>query len=396
MLRPAALSSLAIIALSLSVWTWGYLIVQRPLDTSETAVVVGSFTAAVLLARWAFARRRARRSRGQLSGIAWWLLAPAVTAAGWSALIPLSPPPRATETDHARSVSELACTGDQPTVRAGDAVTLRAWYLAAPGARPSYAWTATAGTLAASGETARWTLDAALPGSYRAEARVTEAARTPVVCSLTVIVRGADDAWRAGPEAGFAFLLAGQQETPGYGLYSYLLLGAAPDESTQDRYLRTLDSYLRKMPHLTRLEQYLSPDQLNATYLPLTIPPGRELSARWLLDHYDFARARVVLRQLPGNLRRGPYFVSALRPLGKPSQDVREYLLQDLSTVPPHLIDSWVVEFLNQSAQERFWRVSTVEQLSLKIRTIIGVLSIGLPHVRSSLKDWIGVQVSVR
>jgi len=40
--------------------------------------------------------------------------------------------------------------------------------------------------------------------------------------------------------------------------------------------------------------------------------------------------------------------------------------------------------------------VSTVEQLSLKIRTIIGVLSIGLPHVRSSLKDWIGVQVSVR
>jgi hypothetical protein len=217
-----------------------------------------------------------------------------------------------------------------------------------------------------------------------------------VVCSLTVIVRGADDAWRAGPEAGFAFLLAGQHETPGYGLYSYLLLGAAPDESTQDRYLRTLDSYLRKMPHLTRLEQYLSPDQLNATYLPLTIAPGRELSARWLLDHYDFARARVVLRQLPGNLRRGPYFVSALRPLGKPSQDVREYLVQDLSTVPPHLIDSWVVEFLNQSAQERFWRVSTVEQLSLKIRTIIGVLSIGLPHVRSSLKDWIGVQVSVR
>lgn len=84
--------------------------------------------------------------------------------------------------------------------------------------------------------------------------------------------------------------------------------------------------------------------------------------------------------------------MSSLPPLGNAAQTPREYLFPDLSTVPPHLIDSRVIAFLNQSVQERFWKPSTVASLNLRMRTLIGVLAVGLPDVRRSLKDWVDVR----
>jgi hypothetical protein len=388
MLKSSALSALAIMALSLAVWV--YLSDLRALDVSETTVVVGFFTALVLGARWLLARLRRRRER-TLPVIAWWTIAPAMATAGAVGLL-VGAAAAAGERDRDAALAPLACASEQPTTRPGEVVMLKAWRLPALETVPRYTWTATSGSLAAAGDTARWTLDAVPAGVHRAMVRVTAASEPPAECTVAVVVRGADDTWRAGPEAGFAVLAAGQRETPGYGLYSYLLLGAAPDDATRDRYLRVLDSYLRKMPHVLRLEQYLAPDQLNVTYVPVTILPTSAPGARWLLDHYDIARARSLLRRLPGNLRSGPYFVSSSRPLGDPGPDPHQFLLQDLSTVPLHLVDSWVIAFLNQSSQEHFWKGAALTQLALKMRTIIAVLGLGLPDVRNALKDWIGVR----
>jgi hypothetical protein len=391
MLRTSALSALVIIALSLAVWTLVYVSGLRTLDTSETTVVVGFFTAMVLGGRWLVVRLCRRRGGSGQPIIAWWSIASLLAAPGSIDVLTMTVTASAAERDALGSPG-LACTTDQPTAGSGNVVTLRAWWFSPLGTAPRYVWTANVGTLTAAADSARWTLGGVPPGHYRAEVRVTEAPGTSLECGVTVIVRGPDDVWRAGPEAGLAFLVTGQHETPGYGLYSYLLLGGAPDDTTNDRYLRVLDAYLRKMPHVSRLEEYFPPDQLNATYVPVTSVPVSPPNAKWLLEHYDFARARFLLRRLPGNLRRGPYFVSALRPLSVPGGEPREYLLQDLSSVPPHLVDSWVIAFLDQSSQERFWKTSAVRQLGLKMRTIIGVLSLGLPEVRGSLKDWIDVR----
>ena len=65
------------------------------------------------------------------------------------------------------------------------------------------------------------------------------------------------------------------------------------------------------------------------------------------------------------------------------------YLFQDLSSVPPHLAASWVREFLNQAAQERFWEEKTAVQLAQRLRATVGIMGAGLPEVRKSLDSWI-------
>ena len=57
--------------------------------------------------------------------------------------------------------------------------------------------------------------------------------------------------------------------------------------------------------------------------------------------------------------------------------------------MPPHLAASWVKEFLNQAAQERFWDERTGARLALKLRVTVSVLGEGLPEVRKALDGWI-------
>jgi hypothetical protein len=193
-------------------------------------------------------------------------------------------------------------------------------------------------------------------------------------------------------ETGAALLAPEAAESPGYGLYSYLLLGAPPTEATRARYLKTIEAYWGLVPEISRLEAYVPRRELNVAYLPVTGVPSQSVSAQWLLDHHDFARARSLLRVLPGSNREGPYIVSALRPLGGAAGATGAsgpHLFQDLSSVPPHLASSWVKEFLNQAAQERFWEARTGERLALRLRMTVGILGMGLPEVRRALDTWI-------
>ena len=87
--------------------------------------------------------------------------------------------------------------------------------------------------------------------------------------------------------------------------------------------------------------------------------------------------------------RDGPYIVSSLTPLGETPAATGPYLFQDLSAVPPTLASEWIKEFLNQSAQVRFWESRTAAMLSLRLRTTLTVLADGLAAVQSGLGGWI-------
>lgn len=140
------------------------------------------------------------------------------------------------------------------------------------------------------------------------------------------------------------------------------------------------------------LEDYVSADKLNITYFPIKSPLPADPTAEWLLDNYDFARARVLLDLLPGSHDAGPYFVSVLKPLSRTERLSGQYLFQNLSAVPAEpqdLISSWILYFMNQAAQERFGEPKTVELLTLKLRTTISVLATGLPEVKKQLASWV-------
>jgi hypothetical protein len=188
-------------------------------------------------------------------------------------------------------------------------------------------------------------------------------------------------------------LLTGRSEEKGYGLYSYLLFGSRPTEESRPRYLSALEAYVTLAERLHALtEAGIAPRQLNVTHVPVIQLPRTEdrPSAQWLLDRYDYARARAVLTEMPGDYRaEGPYIVSTLSPLTGSARFPDEYLYQDLTIVPPRVVGAYAQAFLNQAAQERFWEARTAARLALALRTTLATAADGLPEVQAAVKDLI-------
>jgi hypothetical protein len=280
---------------------------------------------------------------------------------------------------------DVACSPSSPAVSLPETIRVRAWAIS-PGDPLSFRWAATTGQIGATGAEGDWKLDSvdAKP-PYRATVRVDSDAGRFGTCTIEIWLAGGG----RGREAGSALLVQGRKAPGGYGLYSYILLGAPPVATTRERYLKTLEAWWTLAPALLDLQRYLSPSQLNVTLVPVRGTPPAKISTDWLLEHYDYARARALLHAAARDGRRaGPYIVSSLAPLGDtPSSG--PYLFQDLSAVPPTLASEWVKEFLNQSAQERFWQQRTAAMLGLRLRTTLTVLAEGVGAVQSGLASWI-------
>jgi len=322
-----------------------------------------------------------------------------ISAASWSAVAVLSATvaadPHAAGNPRTAAAAVVACGPDRPVVQAGQSVPVRAWVSVARPSALRYEWSAAVGAIKGSAAVATWSLpdDDTSLGARRAQVHVSDGPVPIGTCSLEVVVTSPPDTARAPQavrETGRGFLTKETKEKAGYGLYSYLLLGARPDESNQERTLETIQAYLDVIDEVGALvEAGVADAQLNVTYLPVVAASfGRDASA--VLANYDYARARALLGRLPGKRRNGIYFVSSLQALSGFSTG--PLLIQDLSKVPSEpkdLIRWWVRAFLNQCAQERFWKPKTGEQLALRTRTIVATIAEGLPEIRKSVKDWI-------
>ncbi len=279
---------------------------------------------------------------------------------------------------------DVACSPSAPVAGLSETIRVRAWAIST-GEPLSFRWAATTGRIPATGAEVDWKLDAsdARP-PYRATVRVDGAAGNFGTCVVEL--------WPAGGgrgEAGRALLRQGSKSPGGYGLSSYILFGSMAVKTTRERYVKTLEAWQTLVPALADLERYLKPAQLNITLVPVQGAVPTKVSTDWLLEHYDYARARALLRAAARDGRDGPYIVSTLEPFSETASLAGHHLFQDLSSVPPELVSAWMKEFLNQSAQERFWEPRTAAMLGLRMRTTLWVLSQGLGDVQNSLGRWI-------
>jgi hypothetical protein len=234
------------------------------------------------------------------------------------------------------------------------------------------------------GDEVDWTISDNEPNAvapYRATVRADGAGGSTGTCTIELWPAPRDRG--PGREAGRTFLIGGQPSPPGYGLYSYVLLGAGPTNASRERYLKTIEAWWNLVPELAELEKYLDKEQLNVMLLPSRVPSQVRVSPDRLLENYDYARARVLLRAIGRQGRDGPYFVSTVQPLDSDVSPSGPYLFQDLSTIPPALATAWTKEFINQAAQQRFWEERTAQMLGLRMRTTLRVLAIGLDELIS-------------
>lgn len=298
----------------------------------------------------------------------------------------------------------VSCTPSTPVVRVHDSVKLTAATSGSTSNTRKYAWSPDAGSIAPPATPPKagkskittvdtvWKLEDAEIGPYVAELQITDKGKKVGSCNVEVrVVRELTDTvdTRGGSrETARAMLTSDQTEPAGYGLYSYVLLGGAPEDAQKDRYKKVLEGVLKMMPALNEIQKYLAPAQLNATFVPVKKAPDANMDAAWLLDNYDYARARALLLKAPVSGKTGIYIVSSSVPLAATAGNAK-FLVQDLSEVPPNLISTWIDVFLNQAAQERYWEASTGANFVLKLRLSLAVISIGTPQVQEALTKWI-------
>jgi len=111
--------------------------------------------------------------------------------------------------------------------------------------------------------------------------------------------------------------------------------------------------------------------------------------AQWVLEHFDYARASVMLAALPGRHLDGPYLVSARRPLTGSERLTGEYGVQDLSAAPPELITAWVKEFIDRSQQDDPFAEGDARTLVLTMRGIVRQSAREWPQLVASVDKWI-------
>ena len=85
----------------------------------------------------------------------------------------------------------------------------------------------------------------------------------------------------------------------------------------------------------------------------------------------------------------GPFIISSSRPLEGPNSLTTPYIFEDLSSVPPDVVEFWVQQFKCQTAQERSWGKETVSSVALRLRTLIAIFALGLPEVKKAVALWI-------
>jgi hypothetical protein len=277
----------------------------------------------------------------------------------------------------------LTCTPAKPVVTEGEAIQVRVW---APPGNWAFEWHANAGQLDVHGENAVWDFTEVMPGpkTITVEARGTS---PPPACHAEIFVE--KRVAHKGDRMTRRFLLPRRAtESKSYGLYSYVLLTPdGGDKAAEQRNGSALENWYKKILPVAELERSVPTAKLNATFVPVDNTPTKDPALAWIVQHYDFQRADQLLFAIMGAHTHGPYLVSSQAPL-QPNYRGR-LLVLDASWAPPSTIRFWIDEFLNQAAQERFDKPSSLDLFNLKLRTIISVLAQGQIFARDALKSII-------
>jgi hypothetical protein len=256
---------------------------------------------------------------------------------------------------------ELICLAEQPAIVEGESVARQAWVSTVDGrhvSRPiAFAWETDAGRIEAQTAATKWDLSSVkvTPESERravATVKATDPGRGELSCAVQVVIgqkatalptRGTVQA--ESLLSGRHYLLPGDIESPGYGLYSYLLFSSPPrTDEERNRYLKTIEACLPVLQDVDDfLRRHVRRRNLNATYIPLKhVPDPGKSNGDWsgsVLAAYDYAAAQILLARIQQTRQGGPYLVSVLKPLSEPG--VSAHLWEDLTGVVPDLAWNW-------------------------------------------------------
>lgn len=304
---------------------------------------------------------------------------------------------------------ELICLTEQPAIVEGEIATVKAWvstFDGQPVTTPiEFEWGVDAGRIEAQVAATLWNLSTVkvpLKAVRKVHATVTatSAGGSKQRCVVEVLI---GKKYATTPDRGILrgesllsakrYLLPGDVEAPGYGLYSYLLFSAPPkDDEERARYLKTIEAYLLVLQDVDDyLRRHVRRRSLNVTYIPLKEMPAQGNSnAEWaanVLAAYDYAAAQILLNRVKQGHQRGPYLLSVLQPLSEPGEPA--HLWEDLTGVVPELAWDWISFFTYLAAQQRSWNEDSLQRFALTLRNLIAVGGKVTPDLMKVLQEVI-------
>jgi hypothetical protein len=320
----------------------------------------------------------------------------------------------------------IVCSPEELVAHVGDTIEVHAYVDVNNENELACTWSASGGKLIGQGKMVKWDFTGINPGTYTATVQVkdTQNDRTDTCAADVLVIKPLDTRGKGGGAMGGSpavkapggaggggyitgrgFLVSGEKEIDGYGLYSYFLLGSRPDDTSRPRYLSAIKSYLRLSEASELLKVVREKNKINITYLPLKTAPSNNILSKlsvqdeinysevaaWILDNYDYEQAQAFLMKVEGNNINGPYLVSFLKPLSNNST-APPYLYQDLSLAPPEIVSPWVKEFIIQAAKEKFWEPNTLRITMLRMQIYVGIIGKAVPVIMNKLKEHIDLK----
>lgn len=304
---------------------------------------------------------------------------------------------------------ELICLTEQPAIVEGESATLRVWASTLEGGPITtpikFEWEVNAGHIEAQAAATKWDLSTVkvapkLVRKVIATVKATQAGRSELRCAVEVFIgkketTTPDRGTIRGEEliSARGFLLPGEVEAPGYGLYSYLLFSAPPkDAEERARYLKTIEACLLVLQDVDDyLGRHVPPSKLNATYIPLKkVPDPGKSDTEWaenVLAVYDYTAAQILLSRVQQAHHQGPYLLSVLPPLSEPGKPA--HLWDDLTDLVPELAWDRIKLFTYLAAQQRSWSEDSLQRFGLKLRNLIAVGGKVTPEVMKGLEKAI-------
>ncbi|WP_324680939.1 hypothetical protein [Hymenobacter sp. GOD-10R] len=399
-----------VFVLTMIIWVvFRILYPNNALSQSETNVVVAILFLAA--AAWTylagmFAQKKTKKNESKKGGdIA--LVISFLVAINSNALATVPPDPII-----------VVCRAERSVVEPFDSVRLRA--LPSDNRKIVTSWTVPVGKVKKLANGTMWILGGAQTGDYIVNCTWI-LAEDPTISgtaslSIMVVPKGRSLQYKAGDNShlGPSLLarswLEGQRpEERGFGLYSYLLFRVPPSQANKERYRLAIQEYLRSITQVNVLQVY-EPDRskLNVAYLPV-VKPTQGLRTSYLQtnattnineltpdqidddfvqNRYNYPRAMVYLSKMPEITGDGPFIICSRKPLSQWTQQ-DDAIVQNMSTVPPRLINLWINEYITQCTQQRLWQDNTLSLLPLRIRTGVSLLAEGMPDVKAALESWI-------
>lgn len=156
-----------------------------------------------------------------------------------------------------------------------------------------------------------------------------------------------------------------------------------------------LSAFLRKVSTAASVEAYLERKYLNVTYIPVKNNPPRTLhrmglllQVEWILQNYNYDRARVLLAIFTQETSGGPYIYSRQNPVYLRDLQDTHTILQDMAQAPASLCGLWLDKFIKQAAREEFWQEDRLFAFTVSLRTAVANLGSGVETVSQSMDWW--------